>query len=879
MSQLSVIGVAKVSHFEILCRVHGFEPTVGLFHSLKSWNDHFFWVDSFPRSSQYNAKHYATLVAYSAPFHKYPEPFLCLVGISHNYTLDEDTYPQFLHENGEEMDLLSFIHTADPTKVRVGERQRAEDEPKLLDITIGRGVPLIPVAPAHGESELKDSVDKLFDEGGSDDQTEQGDSASGGQGVGIQFVSEAAEVVAKDVAPLQPRRQKKRRLWLLMLVSLDILQKKLRDDHDASTGPFVAGKSKSTLQRLLVGAVLNLEVGIAALPTLPFVTSSVSATPKFVISSDSSHHSGANVAEAEVDYVVRSSAPAITTITTITATVDAATVAKEVPIKPSLFGAGSSSASGTDPASGGFYDVSGSEFLIGGIRTVVDPDFDLQKVYVPQWSVTNGSRLDDGRVCREMLDEFAPLKFFASIREMKHDQLFTEFNVGAARKISLSAEVRMRAENNIKEKRRLRSVVDEQTKLLKVRDGEIENLKAQLLLKEAEAAEAIRLRAEASKFEAIEKSLQDEVRVLKNHNTTLEKDKSELDVKVADLVASVKVREQEATGLVMLIVDFVHKRETSFAGLQEKVMVYEDCMSQLDKFQDERMEVVYEKFSKLHDDFIEMALHLEEKFYPHLLTTIVGRRWLLTYGMKLVVAKCLNSPEYLSALGAAIGKAIEKGMQDGLAAGITHGQEGKVLTDVVAFNPSTESDYISALQDLQSVSFSLLADLKSNEDASLKTLMDILRLDETLAERLDLNESQPHVYQLMVPVHHSPDQTVIGAIALSLSLDVSHSRVQRIKENIANKRPALRDVFVTLAEPLSIVSLEGTGSTSGTAPDTTTTLSTTYMSTSSIPPISTDDYMVTHADSQEGTGTDRQTGVGADVNPFPNVEDAELDIS
>ncbi|GJV95754.1 hypothetical protein Tco_1547331 [Tanacetum coccineum] len=376
-----------------------------------------------------------------------------------------------------------------------------------------------------------------------------------------------------------------------------------------------------------------------------------------------------------------------------------------------------------------------------------------------------------------------------------------------------------RAEYNIKEKRRLRSVVDEQTELLK----------------------AIRLRAKASKFEAIEKSLQDEVRVLKDHNTTLEKEKSELDVMVADLVASVKVRDQEAADLDAI----VHKLETSSAVLQEKVMVYEDCMSQLEKFQD--VEVVYEKFNKLHADFIEMALHLEEKFYPHLLTTIASRRWLLTYGMELVFAKCLNSPEYISALGAAINKTIKKGMQDGLATGITHGQEGRVITNVAAFNPSAESDYISTLQDIQSVNFSFLADLKSNKDASLETLMDILRLDETLAERLGLNESQPHVDQLM--------------------------------ENIANNRPALRDIFVPLAEPLSIVALEGTRGNSGTAPDTTTALSTTYMSASSIPPISTDDYMVVHADSQEGTDVDGQIGAGADVNPFPNIEDAELDIS
>nr|GFC07663.1 hypothetical protein [Tanacetum cinerariifolium] len=72
-------------------------------------------------------------------------------------------------------------------------------------------------------------------------------------------------------------------------------------------------------------------------------------------------------------------------------------------------------------------------------------------------------------------------------------------------------------------------------------------------------------------------------------------------------------------------------------------------------------------------------------------------RWLLTNVMELAIAKCLNLPEYLSAFGAAIGKPLEKGMQDGFAAGITHGKEGRVLTDVAAHNPSAEADYISAL--------------------------------------------------------------------------------------------------------------------------------------------------------------------------------------
>ncbi|GJZ93050.1 hypothetical protein Tco_0665115 [Tanacetum coccineum] len=448
-------------------------------------------------------------------------------------------------------------------------------------------------------------------------------------------------------------------------------------------------------------------------------------------------------------------------------------------------------------------------------------------------------RKDLSRAGPTMVDEFAPPKFFASVRGMEHDQLFTEFNAGAARQMSLSAEVRMRAEYNIKEKRRLMFAVDEKNKLLKVREREIENLKAQLLLKEAEAAEAIRLRTEASKFKAIEKSLQVEVEALKEHNTTLEKKKNKLDVKVVNLAASMKVREREVANLDAVVASVKSQNDNL---VNQKVTVYEDCIGQLERFQDEKMKVVNDKFDKLYTNFIEMALHLEERFYPHFLTTIVGRRWLLTYGIELAVAKCLNSSEYLSALGAAIGKAIKKGMQDGLAAGITHGKEGRVLADVAAYNPSAEVDYVFALQQLQSVNFSLLTELKLNKDSSAETLMNILRLEETLVERLGLNELQPHVDQLMVPIHHSQDQTVVGATALSLSLDVSLARVQNIRENIANHRLALHDVFIPLAEPFPVVALEGPG-----------------------------------AAMNENVANDNATG--GDVNPFPNVDDVDLNVS
>ncbi|GKF96645.1 hypothetical protein Tco_0292466, partial [Tanacetum coccineum] len=168
----------------------------------------------------------------------------------------------------------------------------------------------------------------------------------------------------------------------------------------------------------------------------------------------------------------------------------------------------------------------------------------------------------------------------------------------------------MRTKYCLSERRRLESECIKHVGLLMAKDDEVEGLKAQLLLKEAEAAEAIRLRAEVSKFEAVEKSLRDETNALKERNAILEKEWNALDVKVTDLEASAVGKERKLSDLNSLItsvksqndilVDRVHELEISSSGLQEKVTVYENCMEQLERFQDDRMKVVNDKFDQLY---------------------------------------------------------------------------------------------------------------------------------------------------------------------------------------------------------------------------------------------------------------------------------------
>ncbi|GKF73108.1 hypothetical protein Tco_0219440, partial [Tanacetum coccineum] len=212
---------------------------------------------------------------------------------------------------------------------------------------------------------LKASVEKLFDEGGSGNQTKQGNSIEDGQDANIQPVVKAVDTAVEDVAPVQPRRQGKRKSVTVDAGGVSHPPKK-REDHGTPSRTSIGGKSRSAIKSLLVGAMLNAEVGVASLPTLPFVTASVSTTlereggdhtdfvaelnlrtigapQRFIISLDSSHHSGTNVAETEIDSLVRSSVPIMTTVTTITSTIDPTLVAKEKLVEPSPFCAGSSS--------------------------------------------------------------------------------------------------------------------------------------------------------------------------------------------------------------------------------------------------------------------------------------------------------------------------------------------------------------------------------------------------------------------------------------------------------------------------------------------------------------------------------------------------------
>ncbi|GKB64799.1 hypothetical protein Tco_0920985 [Tanacetum coccineum] len=319
----------------------------------------------------------------------------------------------------------------------------------------------------------------------------------------------------------------------------------------------------------------------------------------------------------------------------------------------------------------------------------------------------------------------------------------------------------MRAEHTLEQKDRLEDKCFEQAALLSERDTEIVHLKSLLSLKKAEAVEAIRLRSQISVIEAVDVAKGDELRDLKDRNFVLEGEKDALFDKVKNRESEAALKETEVLSLAAQVAQLT----SDLSGFQ---LSHNELSSKVVSLESERDSLV-----------AQMTAHLDEEFYPHFLTAISGRRWILTYRLKLVIHKCLQSLEYCHALGLAIGCAVNKGIQDGLRAGIDHGKAGMDLSVIEAYDPFAEAKYVKAINALGTVDFSLLSELNSKKDARIVNLMDSLRLERPLAEIPGVEDLQPPLEQLRLPIHRPKDNVVLGETSLSLSLQVVHSRVQR----------------------------------------------------------------------------------------------------
>ncbi|GJX40680.1 hypothetical protein Tco_0255670, partial [Tanacetum coccineum] len=425
--------------------------------------------------------------------------------------------------------------------------------------------------------------------------------------------------------------------------------------------------------------------------------------------------------------------------------------------------------------------------------TILDPS--EAKRCVPKWSITNDSLLDDGFSYRTLVNRVAPPAFFSALRSMDYDQLYMEFNVGAARQVCLEAEVRSRAEHELELKEKLRVKYAACGRLLEEKDLEILKLKSKLAEKEAEAAEVIRLRDQVSSLFEEKSALTAKVSTLNIIVTQKDHDISLLNSRATSLASTLDDAKVTCTEAEHKITSLASERDRLAFEVSSLRADFQDFKERMEVQQKQQAQELYNRVAELKAHVIDVSDRLEGEFYPTYLATLARRMWLLAHGIQLALLKCLKSPEYQGTIGHALSRAVDFGMQEGLEACHEHGIAERSLSAVDAYNPkAAKARYVDAVKALKDVDFPLVSLLKSKKDAGMDEVLDSFLLDGPLAGLPKAAYLQPCIEQLSIPIHHAGDTTAVGETSLSFALMNVHALAEGAKKHVVALRQLMMDI-------------------------------------------------------------------------------------
>ncbi|GKF51340.1 hypothetical protein Tco_0147807, partial [Tanacetum coccineum] len=176
------------------------------------------------------------------------------------------------------------------------------------------------------------------------------------------------------------------------------------------------------------------------------------------------------------------------------------------------------------------------------------------------------------------------------------------------------------------------------------KDAKIARLKSLLKEKETESAEVLHLCNQVSVLAADKSSLSAEVSALKSDVSQKDTVISLLDSRASYLKSALD-DSQAACGEARSLISSLSSERI---GLASEVSTLHSAFryfkEKMEAQQEAQAQELYNRVAELEAHVMDESGRLEGEFYPTYLTTLAGRRWLLTHEMELAMVKCLKSP-------------------------------------------------------------------------------------------------------------------------------------------------------------------------------------------------------------------------------------------
>nr|GFB49291.1 transposase (putative), gypsy type [Tanacetum cinerariifolium] len=213
--------------------------------------------------------------------------------------------------------------------------------------------------------------------------------------------------------------------------------------------------------------------------------------------------------------------------------------------------------------------------------------------------------------------------------------------------------------------------------------------------------------------------------------------------------SQLRLRFEQKAKLLMKSVAQVARRAQRVAALQEQVSGEEKLKAAFEEFKRYEDDRVEQRCAELDAHLDALSIDFDEELYPHMLTAIARRMWVIGHGLRLAMMKCAESLEMRQAFADVVSARVAKGMSEGLKHEVEHGRSQLELESIEAYDSEAEAKFVAALQSLKDLKFSLLDQLEGLKDAPMDVIMAALYLESDTG-------GWPHnIYAISAPAPHS----------------------------------------------------------------------------------------------------------------------------
>ncbi|GJV74886.1 hypothetical protein Tco_1506470 [Tanacetum coccineum] len=192
---------------------------------------------------------------------------------------------------------------------------------------------------------------------------------------------------------------------------------------------------------------------------------------------------------------------------------------------------------------------------------------------------------------------------------------------------------------------------------------------------------------------------------------------------------------------------------------------------------DEFRQRVEELLEKQEEKLRKLSIEYDEELYPHMLSAIAERRWLISHGLRLAAMSALESQEVKQSFGDVVKCALARGK----AEAVEELHEKKLLTvpaaQVPGYNDNAYEELVAAMETMKLLELPHIAQLERDQDYPIDVIMAGLTLARHATEGAEAQPDyflKPDVAQLQVPIFACP-RDILNPFALEKEIPLKES--------------------------------------------------------------------------------------------------------